>query len=99
LFDRQKLPFDFDDENSSSGFGGGYSSSYAKKMLSESKPKENVNADFSKYRSGAKVKHAKFGIGTIIAVKGEGDKIIADVAFPGVGIKALSVKFAPMEIL
>ena len=48
---------------------------------------------------GVKVKHIKFGQGTVIAVKGEGDNIIVDVAFPGVGIKSLSAKFAPMEII
>ena len=32
-------------------------------------------------------------------VKGEGDNLIADVAFKGVGIKSLSVKYAPMEII
>ena len=32
-------------------------------------------------------------------VKGEGDNIIVDVAFKGIGIKSLSAKFAPMEII
>ncbi len=99
LFERAKVPFGVDDDLSSSSFGGGYSSSYAKKMLGETKPKANVGVDYTKYKCGVKVKHAKFGVGTIITVKGEGDKTIADVAFPGVGIKALAVKFAPMEIL
>ena len=79
--------------------GGGYSSDYAKKMLQGNKPKENKNADFSKYKSGIKVRHVKFGEGTVIAVKGLGDNIIVDVAFVGVGIKSLSAKFAPMEII
>ena len=78
---------------------GGYSSSYAKTMLSYNTPKENKNADYGGYKCGIKVKHAKFGEGTVIAVKGSGDNIIADVAFKGVGIKALSVKYAPMEII
>lgn len=76
-----------------------YSSNYAKTFLKGSKPTENKNTDYSKYRSGIKVKHVKFGEGTVIAVKGAGDGIIVDVAFKGVGIKSLSAKYAPMEIL
>ena len=56
-----------------------------------------VNGLGGKYKSGMKVKHAKFGIGTIIAVKSDG-KII-DVAFQGVGIKSLASEIAPLEIL
>ena len=62
-------------------------------------PKENKNADYGGYKSGVKVRHVKFGEGTVIDVKGAGDNIIVDVAFKGVGIKALSVKYAPMEII
>ena len=79
--------------------GGGYSSSYAKSMLSSNKPKENLNFNKNGYKSGVKVRHAKFGEGTVIMVKGEGDNIIVDVAFKGIGIKSLSAKFAPMEII
>ncbi len=77
----------------------GYSSGYAKTFLQSSKPKANINTDYSKYKTGVKVKHVKFGEGTVIAVKGAGDGLIVDVAFKGVGIKSLSAKFAPMEIL
>ncbi len=93
----------YNDENSdfpiSSGKTGGYSSDYAKTFAAGNTPKENKNADYGGYKSGIKVKHAKFGEGTVIAVKGTGDNIIVDVAFKGVGIKALSVKYAPMEIV
>ncbi len=78
---------------------GGYSSGYAKSFLNQGKLKANKGAEYGKYRSGVMVKHAKFGVGTVIMVKGEGDNIIVDVAFKGVGIKSLSVKFAPMEIV
>ena len=54
---------------------------------------------FSGFKSGVKVRHAKFGEGTVIAVKGSGENLIVDVAFKGVGIKSLSAKFAPMEIV
>lgn len=79
---------------------GGYSSNYAKRFLSDSKPKAvSGNASATKYKTGLKVKHPRFGEGTVIMVRGEGDNIIVDVAFPGVGIKSLAAKFAPMEIL
>jgi DNA helicase-2/ATP-dependent DNA helicase PcrA len=78
---------------------GGYTSNYAKAVLSGNKPKENKNVEYSKFKSGAKVKHTKFGEGTVICVKGSGDNIIVDVAFKGVGVKSLSAKFAPMEII
>lgn len=77
----------------------GYSSQYAKSMISGNAPKENKNADYAGYKRGIKVQHVKFGEGTVIDVKGSGDNIIVDVAFKGVGIKALSVKYAPMEII
>lgn len=85
------------DDNKNTGYSG-YSSNYAKTFLNSNKPKEN-KANVGKYKSGIKVKHTKFGEGTVIAVKGEGDNIIVDVAFKGVGIKSLSAKYAPMEIL
>ncbi len=78
---------------------GGYSSLYAKSFITQNKLKANSNSEYSKYKSGVKVKHAKFGVGTVITVKGEGENIIVDVAFPGVGIKSLSAKFAPMQIV
>ena len=88
----------FDDDRSTSG--SGYSSNYAKTFLQRSvKPQAKTGTDFSAYKSGVKVRHTKFGEGTVIVVKGQGDNIIVDVAFMGVGIKSLSAKFAPMEII
>jgi hypothetical protein len=88
-----------DDLGYSSSVSSGYSSNYAKSFLQGNKPKVNTNASISGYKSGVKVKHTKFGEGVVIATKGTGDNIIVDVAFKGVGIKSLSAKFAPMEII
>ncbi len=83
-----------------SGGASGYSSAYARSMLNSGKRTPTVKkADYAGYKSGVKVKHTKFGEGTVIVVRGSGDNIIADVAFKGVGIKALSIKYAPMEII
>ncbi len=89
-----------DDNNDVGGYSsGGYSSNYAKSFLQSNRPKENSKVEYSKYVRGGKVRHVKFGEGTVIDVKGEGENVIVHVAFQGVGIKALSAKFAPMEIL
>lgn len=86
-----------DEDNSLSG--SGYSSNYAKTFLQGNKPKANANINYSGYKTGVKVKHVKFGEGTVIDAKGEGDTLLVHVAFKGVGIKILSAKYAPMEIL
>ncbi len=77
----------------------GYSSNYAKSFMKSTALNEKKNVQFDKYKTGIKVKHVKFGEGMIINVKGAGDNLIVDVAFKGVGIKSLSAKYAPMEIL
>ena len=87
------------DEDDYSPSTGGYSSGYAKTFMQSNKPQEVKNVQYSKFKSGARVRHTKFGEGIVINVKGEGDNIIVDVAFKGVGVKSLSAKFAPMEIL
>ncbi|MGM9924869.1 MAG: DNA helicase PcrA [Bacillus sp. (in: firmicutes)] len=47
---------------------------------------------------GDKVQHKKWGIGTVVSVKGEGDKKELDIAFPSpTGIKRLLAAFAPIE--
>ncbi|RNB81061.1 DNA helicase PcrA [Brevibacillus fluminis] len=50
------------------------------------------------WKVGEKVKHGKWGIGTVVSVKGKGDDIELDIAFPSpVGIKKLLANFAPIE--
>lgn len=44
-----------------------------------------------------KVRHARFGVGTVIAVKNGG--AVINVAFDGQGIKELSASLAPLEII
>ena len=48
------------------------------------------------YQTGDKVKHPKFGIGTVIEVKGTGASAMVTVAFQGFGIKQLSLSIAPL---
>ncbi|MFY0546219.1 DNA helicase PcrA [Brevibacillus sp. H7] len=50
------------------------------------------------WKVGEKVKHGKWGIGTVVSVKGSGDDTELDIAFPSpTGIKKLLAKFAPIE--
>ncbi|MBB5325167.1 DNA helicase-2/ATP-dependent DNA helicase PcrA [Anoxybacillus tepidamans] len=49
------------------------------------------------WKVGDKAEHKKWGIGTIVSVRGEGDDQELDVAFPSpIGIKRLLAKFAPI---
>ena len=76
------------------GYTKSYSTGYKSSAGLQKKVQETSS---SKYRSGMKVRHKKFGNGTIIAVK-DGGKVI-DVAFLGVGIKSLASEYAPIEII
>ena len=54
--------------------------------------KEGINA-------GSKVKHKVFGIGTVVQVKGQGEKMEATIAFESQGIKKVMLAFAPIETI
>lgn len=62
------------------------------------KPAGNtIRPDLSiKWKVGDKAKHAKWGIGTIVSVKGSGEEVELKIAFAGQGIKALMQKYAPI---
>jgi DNA helicase II / ATP-dependent DNA helicase PcrA len=50
------------------------------------------------WRVGDKAEHGKWGIGTVVSVKGEGEGTELDIAFPSpTGIKRLLAKFAPIK--
>ena len=61
--------------------------------------KPSVGKDISAFKTGVKVKHPKFGIGTIISVSGTGANTILNIAFDGLGIKQLSAGLAPLTIV
>ncbi|MCC3377625.1 ATP-dependent DNA helicase PcrA, partial [Cohnella sp. REN36] len=47
--------------------------------------------------AGDKVQHAKWGVGTVVAVKGSGNDTELQIAFPApVGVKRLLAAFAPV---
>ncbi len=68
--------------SAASSFAGGYKAPSAVKK---------------QYSVGCKVRHPKFGVGTVIALKNGG--AVVDIAFEGQGIKELSASIAPLEIL
>ena len=75
---------------------------YAKNYLNSIKSKNDIpdEKDYTQYKSGTIVKHKSFGKGVIMAVSGSDDKTILTVAFEKpVGIKTLSAKIAPLEII
>jgi DNA helicase-2/ATP-dependent DNA helicase PcrA len=59
--------------------------------------KPGSNNQVLDFTMGDKVSHGKWGIGTIVTVKGSGDDTELQIAFPApVGIKRLLAKFAPI---
>ena len=49
------------------------------------------------YRGGEKVRHPKFGAGTVVGVSGQGAKAEVTVVFEGAGAKRLIVKYANLS--
>jgi DNA helicase-2/ATP-dependent DNA helicase PcrA len=50
------------------------------------------------WKVGDKAAHGKWGVGTVVSVKGEGEGLELDIAFPSpTGIKRLLAKFAPIK--
>lgn len=79
----------------------------AKPVTVQSRPLPTPNAaaterptrTTAQYKSGQKVRHAKFGEGMVIESKLTGNDEEVSVAFPGQGIKKLAASFAKLEII
>jgi DNA helicase-2/ATP-dependent DNA helicase PcrA len=57
-----------------------------------------TGGDEISWKVGDKAAHGKWGTGTVVSVKGEGEGIELDIAFPSpIGIKRLLAKFAPIK--
>ena len=50
-----------------------------------------------RWKPGDKVRHGKWGIGTVISVEGTGDETSLKIAFPDQGVKGLMQKYAPIQ--
>lgn len=49
------------------------------------------------WKAGDKAQHGKWGIGTVIQVEGSGEETQLQIAFNGMGVKKLMVKYAPIK--
>jgi DNA helicase II / ATP-dependent DNA helicase PcrA len=59
---------------------------------------QSTGGEGIEWRVGDKAEHGKWGTGTVVSVKGEGEGKELDIAFPSpVGIKRLLAKFAPIK--
>ncbi|MBB6213950.1 DNA helicase-2/ATP-dependent DNA helicase PcrA [Anaerosolibacter carboniphilus] len=63
------------------------------------KPKPVNPENSGEIKPGSKVKHDKFGIGTVITVKGSGEKAELTIAFDSAGIKKLALGYAPIQLI
>ncbi len=62
-------------------------------MHRKKKPEQVFDPD--EIKAGTKIKHPKFGVGTVVSVVGE----ILTIAFPNAGIKKISSDFVKLEIV
>lgn len=73
--------------------------SAADEVKNTAQPKSNLvkpNADIV-WKAGDKARHSKWGIGTVISVKGTGGDAELHIAFEGQGIKSFVQKYTPIE--
>ena len=68
-------------------------------LQSLNKKQTTSDVDLSKYKSGVKVYHKKFGEGIINSVEAEGEDLKVDINFNKAGHKRLMAKFAGLEII
>ena len=61
-------------------------------------PKASTSSG-SKYKVGMKVKHKKFGIGTITNIEPEGEDYKLEIMFDGNGFKRLMANYTPLDIV
>lgn len=58
---------------------------------------QGTGAEKGSWQAGDKVKHRKWGIGTVVSVSGTGTDMELDIAFPKEGVRRLLASFAPIE--
>ncbi|EGP5078578.1 DNA helicase PcrA [Enterococcus faecium] len=59
--------------------------------------KSATGGENNNWKPGDKVKHKKWGLGTVVRVSGTSKDLELDVAFPSQGVKRLLADFAPIE--
>lgn len=92
----------YSSEESLSASYGAYKKSFANSYMQNRKaaaPAQKAVGSGDDYKAGTKVIHKKFGEGIIVARKQNGDDVVIDVAFKGIGVKSLVVRYAPIEVV
>jgi DNA helicase-2/ATP-dependent DNA helicase PcrA len=51
------------------------------------------------FKEGLQVEHARFGVGKIVTIDGNGDNKMATIQFDNHGSKKLLLKFAKLQIV
>ncbi|WP_244965959.1 DNA helicase PcrA [Paenibacillus alvei] len=86
---------------SAGGAGAGKTTASSGSSVTVTSAAEKVKqagAQAGDYQPGDKVSHAKWGVGVIVSVKGEGTDTELQIAFPApVGVKRLLAAFAPVN--
>lgn len=72
--------------------------SYKSNTVAE-QPKKVYNKSSDGFVSGAKVKHKRYGIGTVIIVEGSGASTTVTVVFKDLGMKKFALMNAPLELV
>lgn len=92
----------YSSEESLSASYGTYKKSFANSYMQNRKAAalaQKAVGSGDDYKAGTKVIHKKFGEGIIVARKQNGDDVVIDVAFKGIGVKSLVVRYAPIEVV
>jgi len=48
---------------------------------------------------GDRVSHDSLGLGTVVAIEGSGDRMVASIDFGSQGVRRLLLRYAPVEKL
>lgn len=102
--------FDYSEESSFVSTKGGFNygtympkatstTTSAPTMVDKYFENKKSTTNYDDYKVGVMVSHVKFGIGTIIKVENIGENSFVSVDFGTIGVKTLSLAFAPLKIL
>ncbi len=68
----------------------------AEKRTVKTMQRTTTGGDSFAWSIGDKASHKKWGTGTVVSIRGKGEDVELDIAFPEIGIKRLFAKFAPI---
>ncbi len=92
-----------------SGRGGSAGSARPRRPAAATSPRPPLRADAAakakpareipSLEPGDRVQHDSFGLGTVVALEGAGDRAVASIDFGSEGVKRLLLRYAPVEKL